>query len=382
MRNENSAKVQWVLVLGTAFAWFGQHCGAGFCSGVQIVTYFGTSGYRSIVMTVVPFIVLGITFYLIGEYARRINAQSYKDVAGTLYSDSPVGSRIGIALWDIVVLSNVLISGGTVMAGGATLLEETFGMNYFVASVLFALCIVVICMFGAVGLAKISLPLVSALVVVLCIVAGILVGENQSGLAAVITGRETFDMPMKTSVMNTVLYTGLASNFIGAYMAIAPKFNSSKDTKVMAVTGAVLNAFMLSLMSLALLSEMPEISASKLPILAMIRERFGNFGPLTLIYQVGLFLAYVTTGVGNVFAATSRFGLLVNRSGKKNQKVVDAALGMLFLAAAVAIAQFGLAALVSKGYKFLSTLRFPIYVLGTLIFVPIRFRQMKKKAAQ
>lgn len=365
------------MVLGTAFAWFGQHCGAGFCSGVQLVTYFGTSGYRSVVMTVIPFIILGVTFYLIGEYARRIEAKSYKDVASTLYSRSPVGSRIGVALWDLVVLSNVLISGGTVMAGAATLMEESFGMNYFLASVVFALCIVVICMFGAVGLAKISLPLVSALVVLLCIVAGVLVGENWSGLTGVIAARDTFGKPMSDSVMNTILYTGLASNFIGAYMAIAPKFNSNKDTKVVAIVGAILNAFMLSFLSLALLSQMPEIASAKLPVLTMIQGRFGSTGPLTLIYQLGLFLAYVTTGVGNVFAATSRFGLLVNKNGTKNQTVVDAVLSLLFLVAAVAIAQFGLAALVDKGYKFLSMLRFPIYVLGTLIFVPIRFHQMK-----
>lgn len=79
-----------------------------------------------------------------------------------------------------------------------------------------------------------------------------------------------------------------------------------------------------------------------------------------------------------MFAAVSRFGALFNKKEAYNQKIVDAVLAVAFLIFAVVIAQFGLAALVDKGYKFLSYLRFPLYVLGGLIFVPIRFYKMKQ----
>lgn len=373
-------KVRWVIVLGTAAAWFGQHCGSGFCSGVQVAMYHGRLGVWSLFSTVIPFIMLGFAFYNMGEYARRIQANSYKEVASTLYSENKAVGKGALLLWDISVLSNVLISGGAVIAGASTLLEQSFGLNYALGSILFAVVVTIICMFGAIGLTRISLPLVGIMVTLICVVAGVLVYENWGGLTHIVATHDTFEATPYLAVRNTILYTGLASNFICAFMAIAPKFENSRETKITAISGAILNCFMLSFVSLALLSQMPEIADAKLPIFTMISERFGSSGPLTVAYQGGLFLAYVTTGVGNVFAAVSRFGVLFNKKETRNQKMVDAALAIAFLIFAVVIAQFGLAALVDKGYKFLSYLRFPLYVLGGLIFVPIRFRKMKKAA--
>lgn len=378
---KKKAAVRWTIVLGTAAAWFGQHCGSGFCSGVQVAMYHGRLGFWSLFSTVIPFIMLGFAFYNMGEYARRIKANSYKEVASTLYSENDSVGKVALLLWDVSVLSNVLISGGAVIAGASTLLEQSFGMNYAMASILFAVAVTIICMFGAIGLTRISLPLVGIMVTLICIVAGVLVYENWGGLTQIIVTQDTFEATPFLAVRNTILYTGLASNFICAFMAIAPKFENSRETKITAISGAILNCFMLSFVSLALLSQMPGIGDAKLPIFTMISERFGATGPLTIVYQGGLFLAYITTGVGNVFAAVSRFGALFNKKETRNQKVVDAALAIAFLLFAVIIAQFGLAALVDKGYKFLSYLRFPLYVLGGLIFVPIRFHKMKQVEA-
>lgn len=379
--DKKKATVRWTIVLGTAAAWFGQHCGSGFCSGVQVAMYHGRLGVLSLLSTVIPFIMLGFAFYNMGEYARRIKANSYKEVASTLYSEKESVGKVALLLWDVSVLSNVLISGGAVIAGASTLLEQSFGMNYAIASITFAIVVTIICMFGAIGLTRISLPLVGIMVSLICVVAGVLVYENWGSLAQIIVTHDTFEATPFLAVKNTILYTGLASNFICAFMAIAPKFENSRETKITAIAGAILNCFMLSFVSLALLSQMPGIGDAKLPIFTMISERFGPTGPLTVIYQGGLFLAYVTTGVGNVFAAVSRFGALFNKNETRNQKVVDAVLAIAFLIFAVVIAQFGLAALVDKGYKFLSYLRFPLYVLGGLIFVPIRFRRMKQAEA-
>lgn len=277
-------KIRWALVLGTAAAWFGQHCGSGFCSGVQVAMYHGRLGVLSLLSTVIPFIMLGFAFYNMGEYARRIQANSYKEVASTLYSDNKGVGKTALLLWDISVLSNVLISGGAVIAGASTLLEQSFGINYAMGSILFAVAVTIICMFGAIGLTRISLPLVGIMVTLICIVAGVLVHENWSGLTRIVMTCDTFEATPLLAVKNTILYTGLASNFICAFMAIAPKFENSKETKYTAISGAILNCFMLSFVSIALLSQMPEIGDAKLPIFTMISERFGANGPLTVIY--------------------------------------------------------------------------------------------------
>lgn len=375
---KNKGNIQWVLVLGASFAWFGQHCGSGFCSGLQTVTYFGNAGYLSLITSAIPFIILGFVFYLMGEYARKIKAASYKDVALTLYSENKYIARGMLTLWDVIILANVLISGGAVLAGAATLLNEMLGINYLVASIMFALITAAICMFGAKGLTRSSLPLVGVMIILICIVSGVLIYENWAHLTTIVKKRETFGTSTGTAVRNMIFYTGLQSGFMGAYMAIAPKFQKKSESVVMSVTGGIVNGFMLMFCCIAILSCMPGASESELPIYGIITERFGQSSVLSIIYQAGLFLAYVTTAVGNVFGATSRFGAWINKKQKYRQSSVDGFISILLLLIAVLIAQFGLSALVDKGYKVLSLLRGPVYI-GGAILVPYRLYRMKKK---
>ena len=145
----------------------------------------------------------------------------------------------------------------------------------------------------------------------------------------------------------------------------------------MAISGALMNGLTLLFVTLAVLTGMPAAMDSNLPVLDMLNANFSSTGPLAIVYQLALFLAYLT--MADVFAAIQRYGAVINKKGKFNQAIVDGILCVLFLLCAILIAQFGLKALVDKGYKIQSFLRIPLYVVCTLIFVPIRLHQMKKK---
>jgi uncharacterized membrane protein YkvI len=380
MDQSKKNQIQWTVALGAAAAWFGQHCGSGFASGLQMVKYFTDAGYWSLFTTLFPLTVLGFVFYYMGEYAREIKAASYKEVALTLYSDNKIIGKAMLFFFDLIIMGSVLISTSTVLAGAATLMEQAFGMNYLLASILFTIVVVVISMFGAKVLAQISLPLVIILVIMLLAISGLLINENWRDLMALIKAKETFGVAPRTALGNMLYYTGLQTGFIGAYMAIAGQFTSKNDNKVMAISGAVVNTLMLAIVSLAVLSRMPYIAAEKIPILTMVAERFGTDSVLNLMYTFSLFLAYISTA--DVVAATSRFGIFFNRQQKRNQVVVDAILGTILVTVSLLIAQFGIVALVDSGYKFLSLLRGPVYIAGGLIFAPWRLWQIQKKRKQ
>jgi uncharacterized membrane protein YkvI len=380
MDQSKKNQIQWTVALGAAAAWFGQHCGSGFASGLQMVKYFTDAGYWSLFTTLFPLTVLGFVFYYMGEYAREIKAASYKEVALTLYSDNKIIGKAMLFFFDLIIMGSVLISTSTVLAGAATLMEQAFGMNYLLASILFTIVVVVISMFGAKVLAQISLPLVIILVIMLLAISGLLINENWRDLMALIKAKETFGVAPRTALGNMLYYTGLQTGFIGAYMAIAGQFTSKNDNKVMAISGAVVNTLMLAIVSLAVLSRMPFIAAEKIPILTMVAERFGTDSVLNLMYTFSLFLAYISTA--DVVAATSRFGIFFNRQQKRNQVVVDAILGTILVTVSLLIAQFGIVALVDSGYKFLSLLRGPVYIAGGLIFAPWRLWQIQKKRKQ
>lgn len=368
-------KVQWAVALGAAGAWFGQHCGAGFASGLQEITYFVNAGWLSALTTLVPMVIIGIAFYFIGEYAREIRAGSYKDVATTLYSKSKIVGNIMLFIFDLIVMASVLVSSSSVMAGAGALLNETLGWDYTVATIVFACAIVVISMFGARVLAEINLPMSVILIGGLFIIAVALIGANWGNLETIFAAGETFGAEPVDIVGNVLYYTCMQTGFAGAYIAIAGQFTSSKDSKVMAVTGIIVNTGMLLLVSMAVLSGMPGIAQEDIPILIMVRDCFGSGSVLFTFYSISLFLAYVSTA--DVVAATSRFGVLVNRKKRYNQVVVDAILAIILLAASLLLAQLGIRTLVDVAYRALGLLRGPVYLVGGLVFAPIRLRQVR-----
>lgn len=372
-------KVQWAVALGAAGAWFGQHCGAGFASGLQEITYFVNAGWVSAFTTLIPMVVIGTAFYFIGEYAREIRATSYKDVATTLYSKNSVIGNVMLVIFDLIVMASVLVSSSSVMAGAGALLNETLGWDYTIATIVFAAAIVVISMFGARVLAEINLPMSVVLIGGLLIIAVALIGANWGNLEAIFAAGETFDAQPGDVIGNVLYYTCMQTGFAGAYIAIAGQFTSSKDSKVMAVTGIVINTGMLLLVSMAVLSGMPGIASEDIPILIMVRDCFGSGSVLFTFYSISLLLAYVSTA--DVVAATSRFGVLVNRKKRYNQVVVDAILAIVLLGASLLLAQFGIRALVDVAYRALGLLRGPVYLLGGLVFAPIRLRQIRARRA-
>ena len=148
----------------------------------------------------------------------------------------------------------------------------------------------------------------------------------------------------------------------------------------MAVSGVVINTVMLLIACLAVLSGMPGIAHEDLPILIMIRDAFGSGSILFAFYAVSLLLAYVSTA--DVVAATSRFGAILNRHGRFNQVMVDAVIAFALLGCSLLLAQLGIRTLVDVAYRGVGMLRGPVYLLGGLVFAPMRLRAMRRGKSQ
>lgn len=372
------SKIQWTVALGAAGAWFGQHCGAGFASGLQEIAFFVNAGWLSLLTSLVPMVVIGLSFYFVGEFARKIHARSYKDVVLAFFPNNVLFGRALLALFDLAVLSSVIVTSSTTIAGAGTLLNQTLGIDYLLATVLFSVVIVIVSMFGARILAKLSLPLSVALVGSLLVIAVALVTANAGNLGAIVAERRTFGAGTGEALWNMVQYTCFQTGFTCAYIAIAGTYTSRADSKVMAISGIVVNTGMLALVSAAVLSGMPGVMGEDIPILALVQQHFGADSPLFGFYSLSLFLAYVSTA--DVVAATSRFGVLFNPTGGRNQVVIDAILGIALLGCSLLLAQLGIQALVNTGYKMLGSFRGPVYLAAGLVFSPIALRRLKRES--
>lgn len=381
------------LAFGAAAVWFGSHCGSGFCTGTMALEYFSQYGWAGVFTSFLPFIALFVFACLIGEYARCIGAKSYKDVVAEIYTSNKAVSAVLIAIWDILAIMVVFVSVGSCLAAAATLLSDIFSLDYFLGTVLVALMVVAINSFDAKMLTKISKPLVYVMIVCIIIICVSIIHSRWDNLLLIMAERRTFPQKpgqggLDKALLQAFNYVSLQSAFCcGAWLPIMGTMRSRRDVTTAGAVGAVLNGGMLALVSIAIVSQMPAMQNEALPIYSSILSYYGRESVLLIIYQIALFLAILTTATASTFNATARWSDVVHSFAAKkrpslNKRAVNLLVSVLLMAGTICVAQFGLRAIISRGYTLVATLKAPLALSAGFIFAPIRLHQMRRKAAK
>lgn len=379
--------------LSAAFAasavWFGSHCGSGFCTGTAALSYFVSYGWTAVWSAAIPFVFLALFAYLMGEYARRVGAKSYKDIAATIYTSNKTVSSVLVLCWDLLAVLVVFMSVGSCLAAAGSLLEEILGLNYFLGTVLTAVIIVVIDMYGPKMMTKLSTPLVYIMVVCIVIICVAVLRVSWGDLTEIVRTKETFgaettDHNIGRSILSALNYVSLQSAFCsGAWLPLMGVMASSRDVKAASIFGGLLNGIMLVLVSVTVLSQMPEAAGETLPIYSIIVKYYGTASPLCLIYELALFLAILTTGTVSTYNATARYSDLfynskLNREKKYSEMFISALVAAVLLLCTILIAQLGLRTIVGKGFTIVATIRAPLALSAGFIFAPIRLWQIRR----
>jgi uncharacterized membrane protein YkvI len=116
----------------------------------------------------------------------------------------------------------------------------------------------------------------------------------------------------------------------------------------------------------------PEYAQSPLPVLVLIEKGVGA-AYLMPILSVLIILGAVSTAVNMVSAGTARICKVLDKNfdadGKPTFQVVASTLILCLVG--FGVAQFGLIALVAKGYGFLGYLTFPVILIPYLIHMVV-----------
>lgn len=360
--------------LATAFTWFGFHCGSGFATGRQIVQYVTRHGWAGVWIPIGIWTLLSIAAYFCIEFAYLTRSKDYKDFSQGFYA--PIGNIMTI-IWDAIVALASFVALGSVIATAGELFTSAFGFNYWVGVTIFTALMLVCVIWGYNIITKIAsivtIPMIALMVVV--IVIGL--SNNFDNLKQVAANSAVLEGDsVKSMIQDTFTYAGNQVNFLPAFIAISFGFTSERDVKVGAFFGAFLNFIMHFSMALLCLSAFPWVNDEALVVLKIL-ERI-DMPILPIIYQIVIFLALVSTAVTMVFGAISRFGVYGKKiiPGEKGRKAFWA---FIFLVGSVFVSSFGLVTIVSKGYKFLGTLKLPVMLIPIIILGPWRLRQARNK---
>lgn len=366
------------LFVTAALIWFGYHCGAGFASGRQVWLYAVQYGRIGIAAPLIIWVLTALFMLIAAEYARLKKATNYRDMV-TIYYDHPIVNKIALFLWDILIFMAAITVSASCTAGTGSLLQDVFGLPYYVGCVIFIVGMALLLSLGKgilERLGKFGVPLI----IVFFIICFTAIGANIHHLEVTITTAvPVTEITFPSFLKRCFIYAITQCSFFQALSVLAGKFESRKQSIAFTVTGFLMNGCAMLACFLALMAYYPEIGQSKIPIYGIVSRFGGTLGiALTVAYNFVLILAYITTAGSALAGAQARYTPVLIQ-WIKSSTACRALVTVLFLAGASLLSTLGLDGILNTVNTINSTCRFPIWFLPFFICGPISIYKLTKK---
>ena len=145
MSQNKSLQSKMPLAMGLAFVAFTTQFGGGFASGAQIYQYFINYGIWCLILPAVTQGLYALFFWYGMRYAYKHKTYDYRSFSDSLYGKTkPVMSN----LYEICYLIMIGTASAAAFATGGSTLQTLFGIPYWLCTVIIAVFIFVIALFG------------------------------------------------------------------------------------------------------------------------------------------------------------------------------------------------------------------------------------------
>lgn len=371
MENKSSQKSSFSLAFAVASVWFGAHVGGGFATGNQTKQYFVQFGWPTIIVPFLVICLLGWCYYNGVIMAKNYKVYRYDEFAEKLYAPF---SKSGKIFFDIAFFVLVVVGAGIAIAGGGSLFLDLFNLNYYIGITFTGFVFLILTIFGAELVRKASS--VITLMILICLIVLLIPG--------LISATPKISEYVKTGYMrgtwldvlwNALLYSGFQSLVVASIVSTSQKLDDDNKCKKFAIIGTLINGVMIALCSIMILGYLPEVAEDNLPILSIVKAQ--NIPALTIFYSIGLFAAFVSTGVGVVFGLVARFENVAFRTMSLGKR--RALISFISIFFSVIISMAGLTKLVAKGYGEIGRICIFLLVIPLAVIAPIKNRKFKKE---
>ena len=364
------------LAMGIAFVAFTTQFGGGFASGAQIYQYFINYGIWCLILPVLTQGLYSIFFWYGMRYAYKHKTYDYRSFSDTFYGKT---RHVMSNLHEICYLIMIGTASAAAFATGGSTLETLFGIPYWLCTVFVAAFIFVIALFGTNVVRKCASTLSVLIIIglVLVLVPNIIVQwDSIVASASRMNGGEMTVLSKESGAFGPALWSAVLyflfqlSSVSVMYQHVEP-VTDVKQINRAAVGMFVCNFFAmeLSIVGLLAVAYVADLATASVPMLVLVQNGVGA-GVLTPIISLLIILGAISTAVNMISGIVTRCVNAVERrmdSPQKKQQghlARNAVFTLIFTFLAFAIAQFGLMAVVSKGYAYLG------YAALITLFIP------------
>jgi len=364
---------------GVAFTWFSSHCGSGFATGKTFMNYFGKYGRSSLFTPIVAFLVIGIATYIMLEFCAGIKADNYKDFAAEFYTPNvKIARRIFILFWDLLGVSGAMIGAGVTFAAIGEIVSKYLGLPYCVGVCLGVVLILLVTVFGNKVLVRFASTLCICLIVLIITIAIIGIAKGNGDLKSVV-GNHTIGegySAWEAWIKPGFVYASVQMSNVNYLIALSKEIPDKKNIRVASIGGAILNIVMMLLLGTMVLQYFPTLCGESMPVVSAID--MVNMPVLTILYNVMLLFALVTTGATIVTNVVSRFYVFGSKY-VSSDAARKATIAVILIACGLGLSGFGFSKVIIGGYNFLGTLAGPVILIPIIILGPFRLKQQRAK---
>lgn len=362
------------MILGVAFVWFTTHFGGGFASGAQIYSYYVRYGIWSLFLPLFAMAYNGVFFAYCLYFARKHEVYDYRSYNNAFYGRfAPLFSN----LFELLYLCVMCVAPAVAFATGGATLSTLTGLPYLLCTFLIGAFIFVVSVFGTDLVRKV------ASVLSICIIAGLLIVyvpniiAGAGNIADTVSAMKAADLPFGKALYAAFVYGTFQLANVAVFVQHAKSFERPEDAGKSMVLGTVLNALMMIMVVLGIMTvyQNPEMSRQSVPTLFMVQQGVGSKF-MTPLISVLIILGAVSTAVNMVAAMVKRIhdGLAKRRGNTETPGKITRTQILAALVCCIAdflIAQFGLLTLIQKAYSILAYLAIPVILVPYVVHMAV-----------
>ena len=352
--------------VGIAAVWFGTHVGPGVASGKQVVSYFAEFGKLGIFTPIIAMALLGTAIYFALEYSRINEIHDFKTFTNSFFHPY---EKLFSTFFEICFLVTCLLAPGLCIATSAQFLNQLFGLNIWVGTIIVVLVSVILVIYGAELVKTASTGLTVGMLAILAIIVSLGIKAG-SGTIAVNWNNSSFtDFNIPGGIWIAISYAGFQSTgIIGNCISVSEGLTTKRDSAKSAILGVILNSLLLASIVLVNYAFQPESINSLLPNFYIVQQL--GIPVLETVYVIFVIMASLSTIITFAFSLVARFGkkeLLTNRI--KNERGRSLAIVLVMLVLDVIVSTFGIAPIINIGYRYLGyfsifVVMFPFILVG------------------
>ena len=375
------------LAMGIAFVAFTTQFGGGFASGAQIYQYFINYGIWCLILPVLTQGLYAIFFWYGMRYAYKHKVFDYRSFSDSIYGKT---RAVMSNLFEICYLIMIATASAAAFATGGSTMNTLFGIPYWLCTLIVAVFIFVIVLFGS-NIVRAAASTLSVLILIgllLVLVPNIFtqwgnitasISNMMNGEMCVLSSETGAFLP---ALWSAVLYFFFQLSSVSVMYQHVKPVTDVKQINRAAIWIFVCNFFAmeLSIVGLLAIAYVAELATASVPMLVLVQNGVGA-AILTPIISLLIILGSISTGVNMISGIVTRCVNAIERRMQAEKKATghlarNAVFALIFTFFAFAIAQFGLMAVVKKGYAYLG------YAAMITVFIPFVIHAIATKGKE